>query len=210
MADSSRRNFLATAAALAGSAVLPRLTDAQTAITKDWDLSWLDHLTGKHKQVFDLRDTEALRSVRNWLNAYRDVYGIPYSDLNAIVGIAGKGFPINASDNLYKKFPIGEEWKVEDPETKKPALRNIFIEGGKTLKEKESTVHALQARGVIFWQCNNALKGIATELAEKVKRPEDEIYIELKAGLNPGVLVVPAHTMLLGLVQERGCTYESL
>jgi len=28
------------------------------------------------------------------------------------------------------------------------------------------------------------------------------------AGLNPGVRLVPAHTMMIGLVQERGFTYE--
>ena len=45
-------------------------------------------------------------------------------------------------------------------------------------------------------------------IGDAVKRPEPEVYAELRAGLVPGVIVVPAHTMLLGLCQERGCSYE--
>jgi len=68
----------------------------------------------------------------------------------------------------------------------------------------------LQARGVIFWQCNKALERISKDLSQKVRRPEAEVYEELKAGLNPGVILIPAHAMLIGLAQERGCTYQAL
>jgi hypothetical protein len=71
-------------------------------------------------------------------------------------------------------------------------------------------VHALRARGTIFWQCNNALHGVADRIATAVKREEPEIYAELRPALNPGVILVPAHTMLIGLAQEHGCAYESL
>jgi hypothetical protein len=208
MPYSSRRNFLTAAAAFAGSAMLPRLAGAQSQATGGWDLSWLDRLNGIHKQVFDVESIDSsLRVVRNWLDAHRDVLGVQASDLNAIVGIAGKAFPINASDELYRNFPVGENWKVEDPETNKPALRNVYLEGGKV---PENTVRALQERGVVFWQCNMALKRITKDFADKLNRPEADVYAELKAGLNPGVILIPAHTMLLGLAQEKGCAYEKL
>jgi hypothetical protein len=34
------------------------------------------------------------------------------------------------------------------------------------------------------------------------------VYEELVRGLNPGVRLVPANTMLVGLAQEHGCAYE--
>ena len=67
---------------------------------------------------------------------------------------------------------------------------------------------ALQDRGVVFWMCNNALNNVAGRIANAVQRPQPEVYQELRAGLNPGVIVVPAHTMLVGIVQEKGFTYE--
>ena len=93
--------------------------------------------------------------IKNWLDAWESVYGLKRPDVNAIAGIAGKGFPINASDALYAKFPIGEMWKVNDPATGKPAQRNMHLAG----------VKALQARGTTFWMCNNALNAVAGRIA---------------------------------------------
>jgi hypothetical protein len=209
-----RRGFLARAmAGFVALGALPEVSSAASAVPAaqgGWDMSWLDGLTGKHKQVFDLQDPTDLRGIRNWLDAHETVYGIKPPQINAVIGIARGAFPVNASDDLYRKFPIGELWKIDDPATGKPALRNLFLEGGKTPKDQAATVRALQARQVIFWQCNNALHGIAASMAETAKRPEPEVYDALKAGLNPGVIVVPAHTMLLGLCQERGCSYQYL
>jgi hypothetical protein len=56
--------------------------------------------------------------------------------------------------------------------------------------------------------CNNALNAAAGRIAASVQRPQPEVYQGLRAGLNPGVLLVPAHTMLVGIVQEKGFTYE--
>jgi len=74
----------------------------------------------------------------------------------------------------------------------------------------DHTVEALQARGVIFWQCNNALRGLTRGLAAKMHMPPETVRAELIAGLLPGVYLVPAHTMAIGLAQEHGCTYEAI
>ena len=188
-----------------GSPALPLPSDGP------WDLSWLDRLTGKHKQVFDFSNMDiGLVVVKNWLDAHEEVYSLKYPQVNAVVGIGGHAFPVNAGDALYAKFPIGELWKITDPASGKPALRNIFLEGGTAPPTLGAGVRPLQARGAIFWMCNNALHGVADRIAKAVQRPEPEVYAELKPALNPGVILVPAHTMLLGLCQEHGCSYESL
>lgn len=200
-----RRSFLATLSAFAGLAALRPGTALEAQAAQSWDMTWLDGLTGKHRQVFDLSDMEiGLIVVRNWLDAWQDIYGLKHPEVNAVVGIGGHAFPINATDALYAKYPIGELWKVNDPATGKPALRNPFVEGN------GAKVRPLQARGAIFWQCNNALHGVAGRIGQAVNRPPAELYPELRAGLNRGVIVVPAHTMLIGICQERGCTYEAL
>ena len=200
-----RRGFLTSLTALAGMAALRPRESLHAQAAQGWDMSWLDGLTGKHKQVFDLMDFESgLRVVMNWLDAWEKVYGLKHPEINAVVGIARAAFPINASDELYRKFPIGEMWKVNDPDTGKPAQRNIFLDGG------NDRVRPLQARGMKIWMCNNALMNIAGRFGDAVKRPQPEVYAELRAGLLPGVILVPAHTMLLGMCQERGCTYERL
>ena len=77
----SRRSFLGALSALGGAAVLrPVEAHASAArgrrslpATGEWDLSWLDQLQGKHKQVFDLGAPELL-AVANYLRAFREVF----------------------------------------------------------------------------------------------------------------------------------------
>jgi hypothetical protein len=211
----SRRSFIGALSAAAGTALL-RPADARASAssrplpaTEEWDLSWLDQLKGKHKQVFDLGGPE-IEAVANYLRAFREVYRLEHPHVNVVVGVAYKAYPLNAVDALWSKYQLGARWKIDDPLTGKPSTRNIFIEppAGASGVAREVSVRALQSRGAIFWQCNNALNKIVGELARDTKQPFDEVRAELIAGLLPGVKLIPAHTMLIGLAQEHGCTYE--
>ena len=72
-----RRSFLAALASFSGVA-LSRPAFAMP-VSDTWDLSWLDQLKGKHKQVFalsDLHDRLPLHVVVNYLDAHREVFGL--------------------------------------------------------------------------------------------------------------------------------------
>ncbi|MEZ5284781.1 MAG: hypothetical protein R2712_08240 [Vicinamibacterales bacterium] len=173
-----------------------------------WDLKWVDELTGTHMQAYDMADADPtgspspLRLPRNYMDVFRDVLKNEFPQVRTFVGITGgRAFTLNASDRLWEKYALGERFKITDPDTKAPAVRNIFM------AEPTLGVKALQARGTIFWQCAIALGGIAGQLANARKLPVDEVRADLIAGLNPGVKLVPSHVMALGLVQEKGVTY---
>jgi hypothetical protein len=213
-----RRSFIASIALAAGAtAIAPLFPRARLAAGElpdaPWDLSWLDELRGKHKQVFDVGKVEdvpgPLHVVMNYLDSWRDVYHLEFPEVNTIVGIAGSGFPINAGDALWAKYKLAERWHIIDDTGKAGANHNVFLEAPAS-DPKRASVKSLQARGTIFTQCNNALRGVATELSMAAKEPFDSVYAELVAGLNPGVRLVPARTMLIGLAQEHGCAYESV
>src|SRR5262249_5457179 len=164
---------------------------------------------GKHKQVFDLGSFELtedtpLRLPNNYFNTFRDVFRAQPPEVNVAVGIARSAFPVNASDALWEKFRLGELWKINGPDGK-PATKNLYV--GEASGNPGPNIRSLMARGTIFWQCNIALGGIANQLAEKTGMPYDKVRAELVAGLMPGVKVVPAHSMAVGLVQERGFSY---
>jgi hypothetical protein len=216
--QTGRRSFLGTLAALSGAAALELSHPAAAfaaAHTSDpqqgpWDLTWLELLKGKHKQVFDTSEFDfALLVPTNNLDAYRDVYGLSYPDVNIVIGIAGSTYPINASDAIWAKYELGRRWKVKEPGTDAWATRNIYLNGAMN-RGKMVGVKPLMDRGAIFWQCNNALNGVTQMIATDLKLEIPALKAELVAGLNPGVHLVPAHTMALGLVQERGCAYEKI
>lgn len=215
MASHDRRTFLATVGALAGLASLDaRLAGAESQAPGDqqWDFSWLDRLTGRHRQVFDLGTTDrALRVVANYLNAFRDHFRVEPPDVNVVVGIAGSAYPINANDAMWVKYNLGERYEIRDPDTGVWARRNVFAVTPPPAGFRASdTVPALQARGALFWQCNNALAGLAQMFAGETGGSVQDTHRELAVNLLPGVIVVPAHTMCIGLTQERGCTYERI
>lgn len=212
--EHDRRRFLT---ALGGAAALASTTAATGAAaaqsTLGTDISWFDSFKGKHKHIFDLQafdpsvDTP-LRQVVTFLAVHQDLNKIePPNDLNVIVGISHKSFPMNATDAIWEKYALGEHWRIKDPQTGKPATRNIFVDGPVA---GPATIRPLQERGVVFWQCNFALASISRELAPKFGREAAEINKDLVAGLRPGVRLVPAHTWAVGFVQERGFSYMSL
>src|SRR5512135_2070465 len=122
-----RRSFLTTLAALPALGTLD-LAPAPTPapMPADWDLSWLDSLTGKHKQVFDVQAFEIpLIVVSNYLRAFREVMKLEHPDVNTVVGLA-EGYFINASDRIWAQYHLGEKWKIKDPDTGTWATRNVF------------------------------------------------------------------------------------
>lgn len=199
----SRRSFVTLIASFAGLSAL----NGQASAQGPWDLSWFDAFKGAHKQVYDYgtfelsNDTRPLRFVKNYLDTYREVFGLQGSALNTAVGISRSCFPINVSDAVWQKYKIGERWKINDPATNQPSVRNIFLSDG------DMSVKAMQVRGTAFWQCNVALGAITQQLAQATATPAAEVRADLVAGLNPGVHLVPAHVMALGIAQEHGFTY---
>jgi hypothetical protein len=169
-------------------------------------LGWFDAFKGQHKQMYDYGtwdlsdDNRPLRFVKNYLDTYRDVFGLQSPDINTAVGVS-RAIAINLSDAMWQKYKIGERYKIADPATKQPAVRNIF------LSEGDLSVKAMQARGTVFWQCNVALGLIAQQLAQASGTPAADVRADLVAGLNPGVRLVPSHVMAIGIAQEHGFTY---
>jgi hypothetical protein len=214
MTSDSRRSFLTKVASIAGVVALDGAFSrafAQApapANAAKFDLTWMEQLKGRHKQAFDYgsfdlsADGRPLRFVRNYLDPFRDVFSLQFPEINTAVGISRDAFPINVTDAIWEKYKLGERWKIIDPTTKQPAVRNIYLNDGGDISMK-----ALQARGTLFWQCNVALGAIVTELAQATQMPPEKVRAELIAGLVPGVRLVPSHMMALGLMQERGFTY---
>jgi hypothetical protein len=228
--DTDRRSFIARLTGLSALAFVSPLfggsrleaEEMTPVVTKsDWDLSRLEDFKGKHRQVFDIGERELsenssapdaspLRVPRNYLNAHKEVFGLEHPAINTAVGIARPTYPINATDAIWLKYSLGERWKIKDLKTGTWATRNVFADPTLPLKDKGVSVQALQKRGTLFWQCNNSLLAIAGKLAEPMKMDASAIHAELVAGLLPGVKLVAAHTMAVGLVQERGFSYESI
>ncbi len=196
--------------AVASDADQPPVQPRASAPQK-WDTAWLDEFKGRHKQLYDLMwhtlRPNTLNPPMFYFDTHREMSGLEYSDVNVVIGV-NTSFALNASDTLWAKFKLGERFEIKDPATGQPAVRNVYLGTGKD--DTRSSVKLLQARGAVFIQCNVALSGAIASLATDFGRPRAEVDAGVRAGLNPGVKIVPALTWAVGMLQERGFTYEKL
>ena len=86
-------------------------------------------------------DTRPLRFVKNYLDTYRDVFGLQSPDVNTAVGIS-RAIAINLSDAMWQKYKIGERYKIVDPATKQPSVRNIFLSDGDIERQGDAGARA--------------------------------------------------------------------
>ena len=231
----SRRSFLGTTAALAAAgAASPLHSMAQQpaphAAATDPALAEFSKLIRNPahiKQVFDVTaigEGRFLNNIKNSLNGLHVGFGIPADQIKIVAALHGPTNLMNYSDYVWEKYKVGEWLKITDPDTGQPAVRNIFFQSktasgavdatapssGNPMaagsRYQDTSIQALQGRGVGFLSCRTATTEQSKVLA---KRPgqtmsADEILSDLLAHTLPGVLVVPAMVGAIALLQTDG------
>ena len=212
-----RRSFLGRLAAVAALPLVgsgfTRTSDNVEAAHPSPDERWLKTLHRKHRIAFDVethKNGNALAQGKNYLNNWRDAFGVPENQINLVMAVRGTGIPLVLNDALWQKFHLGEQYGITDPVTKAPGKRNLFIEsnvvpGG--LVDTESSVEALQKRGVLFLVCRNTVEGATKKLSAAAFGTPEEVRSSILGGIIPGVLLVPAMVIAFTEMQERGIGY---
>jgi len=176
--------------------------------------AWLDHLKGKHRQLFDVPEPEggtALRHLRNYLDAWRDAFGVGERDVSVVVTLYARTTPLGLQDTMWEKYQLGAALNLTDSTTNAPLVRNWFAhpKAGVPVAdgEPETSMEALQHRGVVFALCNNALKRWAARLEKSRLGAAADIHADLVAHALPGVIIVPDVLVTMTKAHERGFGY---
>jgi intracellular sulfur oxidation DsrE/DsrF family protein len=217
-----RRGFLGSLAGSAAAVGLGSLVpqglmaapDATPAIPGAGDaafLAWLDGIKGKYKQLYDATETNGglpLIWPLVFLMTAAPSYGVPESDISVVVVLRHSGIPIALKDDLWAKYKFGELYKVDDPATKAPSVRNIYtnLKPG-DMPFPDAALEKLQARGVRFGVCAMAIKFYSGMVAKQMNMDAAVVEKEWLAGVLPGVQVVPSGVLAVNGAQSRGCAY---
>jgi intracellular sulfur oxidation DsrE/DsrF family protein len=198
-----RRGFVARAiAAVTGLAAVPAFAGAVTPNTAPSpDEAWLQGLTGKHRQYFDvgLLDIRALSRVANFMDVYGEAYETKDRDVNVVFGAHGAATAMMLNDAMWDRYELGRRNTINDAGSRAPARRNMFATGG-------MSVARLQERGVRFIVCMRSIRRLSGELAGQGGSAE-QVRGELLANVLPGVTPVPAAIVATNRAQEAGLTY---
>lgn len=197
-----RRGFVARAAAMvAGLAATPALAGAEPNPRWAPDEAWLQGLTGKHRQYFDvgLLDVRALARVANFMDVYAESYDMKDSDINVVFGAHGAATAMVLNDAMWDRYELGRRHSVTDPASRSASRKNVFATGG-------LSVARLQERGVRFIVCMRSIRRLSGELAGATASA-DQVRGDLLSNLLPGVIPVPAAIVATNRAQEAGLTY---
>lgn len=227
----TRRSFVSQAAAglaalsMAGEAA--RSAEAQLVWkSAEWKLADFHKLLNDPASVKQLVNVTAigdgkfLNGIKNSLNGLCYGFDIPKGNIKIVAALHGPANMVNYDDAIWSKYQIGEWLDVTDPETGKPALRNIFypakhaLDAASFAKDpsdrdsvyQDTSVQALQARGVQFLSCHTATEEQARGLIEhlKLSQSPEEIVRDMLAHTVPGVLVVASMVAAIALLQTHG------
>jgi hypothetical protein len=171
------------------------------------DEHWLDKLTAKHRQLVD-----AYNANEGWPLGFTHTFLVTQTPAagthGAVLVLRHTAMPVALDSPLWAKYKIGEAFKIEDPATKKPAVKNPFYKPAPgTLLVDDMAVDRLVARGVFVGACNVALTVLSGMLAPNAGVSKDVALKEWTAGIIPGISLLPSGTWGVNRAQEHGCTY---
>jgi intracellular sulfur oxidation DsrE/DsrF family protein len=199
-----RRGFFARVVgvvALGATAFIPTEPRAETEAEDGPD--WPGKLTGRHKQLVDayaINEGFPLAFVLNFLT--------PNKSATGVIILRHEAFPLALNHAMWEKYKIGESEKINDPETKAVAVKNPYFEPKPgALRNDNTAIDKLLARGTVFGACNLALRAHARRLSKNAGVTPEEAAKEFAANVIPGITVIPSGVWGVNRAQEAGCTY---
>jgi hypothetical protein len=223
----TRRTFFgASAVALTATQVLA----TRTAVAgSTFDLAAIEaclDLPFRHRQAFGsyrLADGAAAAFMLNSLNAYEFDYGDGPGTLHALGIFYGTAVAMLLDDAAWRRYKLD----VLQQRRGDPAKRQVDDGGNPYLRPRSSldrasaradlhgfyhdaSLTALAKRQASFLACDNALSGLATDIAVTygiADVPVQTVHADLRAHLFPGTLLVPAGVAAVNQAQEMKFTF---
>jgi len=214
-----RRGFLgrvAGGAAALGLTQLARpfeLSAAPTQVPAKEDpavTAWLGKLKGKHRQVYDTPELNGGFALA-WSRVFymtNNETGVPDADMSVMVVLRHAAIPLAMVDAAWAKYKFGEFFKITDPKTNAPAVRNIFYKtAAGELPLPGMDIGDLLQTGVLFGACNMAIRFYSGAMAKSTGGNAEDIRKDWLASVIPGMQVVPSGVWAVNRAQEHGCSY---
>jgi hypothetical protein len=186
-------------------ALVPSAALAQTPPSADDRPDWPGKMTGRYKQVVD---AYAINGGFPLNFAWTFLATNPPASATAALILRSAALPISLKSEIWAKYRIGDAFKIIDPETKAPAVKNPFLDPKPGVLQNDAmAIDHLLSVGVIIGACNVALRGQSRALAHNAGVGADEAATEWAANLIPGITLLPSGVWGTNRAQTAGCTY---
>jgi len=203
----SRRSFIGHVAGMGAAATLGPI---ELQADPKWDMSWINTVKkAKRRALFDAPSPGVVFDLsRRWYDNIDKVYGPSAGRCCAVLNLRTRSTSGGLADSMWQKYPIGEDLKVNDPDTTAPARRNLDL---RVTPEKDAigygSIEGLQKRGAVVIVCDFALGHLANRLAKAVNAQPDAVHEELRSNLVAGAFLVPSGIFGAAEAQNAGCAF---
>jgi intracellular sulfur oxidation DsrE/DsrF family protein len=158
----------------------------------------------------------ALNGVKNALNGLHFGFGYPQDGVALALAIHGPSSAYNWTDFIWEKYRIGEFFALKDANG--PIVRNVFlarknpIDGPRDPNDlrspfQDTSIEALQSRGVVFLACHTAIEEISRGLVKAGHAPAgmsgSDVAADILTHLIPGAVVVPSMVATVAVLQAK-------
>src|SRR5260370_19784868 len=92
--------------------------------------AWLNKIAGKHKMLFDVPEPHeglAFAWARAFLDTTNEAYGTTDAQNSVVIVLRHSGIPYGIHTPMWAKDKFGAAFKIDDPATKKRAVRHPLI-----------------------------------------------------------------------------------
>ena len=206
----------------AGLPIVPVPDDAGAA--PRFDDSWTARVkAARHKAVFDaptIEDGMAVWQAALFRRGYQDALGAAEAAAAVpVIVLRHAATVLVIDDALWEKYKLGEMRKVDDPITKKPAIRNPYARPRADApppsarhkaifgNDPEPTLEGAMKGGAIVLGCNVALGQMIERIATQAGTTPEATRAEVLANLVPGVVMQPSGVYATLRAQEVGCVF---
>ncbi|HSQ44919.1 MAG TPA: twin-arginine translocation signal domain-containing protein [Ginsengibacter sp.] len=172
--------------------------------------AWFNKVKGKHRIAFDVTKPNEILPFA-WPKIFVLTNG--GKDTGVVVILRHDAIPFAMESRLWEKYKFGEFFKIDDPKTKAPSVRNMFWQPGHDdfqvpgIGAVQIGINDLQSDGVMFCACNMALTVMSAVAAKNMNMDAKEVYKDWVSGILPGIQIVPSGVWAVGRAQEHGCAY---
>lgn len=187
-----------------------------------WDEEALQevlHYRGEPKQVWDNTNLGGpwLNLMRNSLNV--QVFSFHHANFLALSATHGAAHLALFAPTIWEKYQLGKlvggKYQSNSFIVAKPAQSDAkdFENPQGAFSPHDNTIPALQARGVVFLACHNAIWEIAAKLMRANQNPDklshEAVAAELTNQLIPGVVLTPGVVGTIPELQRAGYYYAT-
>jgi hypothetical protein len=201
--------------------------DGITPIAADWDMTWVDRVTGRHRAVFDspgVSDGAAVFRANMWLNQYREVYGTERADMSPVIVLRHSGTALALNDDYWTKFDVARELAEDDaprpaapaPAPASPARPDSASVTPSPASPRKNPLSGtgpnslatfLDGGGIVL-VCNVAFQQAVGRFRRADRNLSRDAALELaKAHLVSRVILQPSGIFAALRAQEAGCHY---